>query len=200
MLFWLASVAMAGNLYINGTFVDSRSIPGVELEEVDVRVDEAGNIYIEAPGYKIEVVDPAGGTTTPPPSNNTVSSTGGQRTTTPPPGASGVAAARWWLVTEDNGSSGHQIEIWINGKLAQTLRSGDPQKIVDVGPWLQAGPNEILMKSNSTNASGGSFYVYIGTGSDESGTVVMDNPQVQFGLAAKRSGPFSRTYTLEVDR
>ena len=40
------------------------------------------------------------------------------------PSTSGVAAARWWMVTEDNGSTGHQVEVWVNGQLAQTVVSG----------------------------------------------------------------------------
>jgi hypothetical protein len=104
------------------------------------------------------------------------------------------------MVTEDNGSTGHQVEIWVNGQLAQTVTSGQPQKIVDVGRWLRIGANQVLVKSSSTNPTGGSFYVYLGTGSDQSGTVVMDNPAVSFGVGSSRSGPYQREYTLNVDR
>ncbi len=201
MVFWLASVAFAGNLYINGTLVDSRSISGVMLEQVDLKIDASGNIYVDAPGYKIEVVDPgSGAVSTPPapalnpPPRPVPRAAGGG------PTANGVARARWWLVTEDNGSVGHTIEIYVGGALRQTLQSGGPQRILDIGPWLSLGDNQLEMKSTSSNASGGTFYLYVGTGSDESGTVVMDDPQVQFGLGANRAGPYERSYSLAVDQ
>lgn len=127
--------------------------------------------------------------------------TGNTATYGAPPSAPidpGVPQARWWLVTEDNGSSGHSVEVWINGRMAEVVRSGDPQRIVDVGRHLRLGSNEIQIKSNSAGGSGGSLYVYLGTGSDRSGTVVMDEPAVQYGLGASRVGPFERSYTLQV--
>ena len=42
LLLWLLSVATAGNLYINGTFVEPRSISGVKLEKVTVEFDDDG--------------------------------------------------------------------------------------------------------------------------------------------------------------
>ena len=110
----------------------------------------------------------------------------------------GVPQARWWLVTEDNGSSGHSVEILINGRVAEVVRSGDPQRIIDIGRHLRLGNNDIQIRSNSTGGGGGSLYVYLGTGSDRSGTVVMDEPAVQYGLGASRTGPFERSYTLQV--
>lgn len=198
MIPWLVSAAMAGNLYINGTFVDPKSVSGVNLDKVNVRFDESGNIWVDAPGYKIEVVQPAGPAPLPPGPNAATLPRPGTPPVSGVPGA--VAPARWWLVTEDNGSSGHTIEVWVNGQLAQTVRSGEPQKIVDIGRWLRIGPNQVTVKSSSVSPTGGSFYVYLGTGSDQSGTVVMDNPSVQFGAGASRSGPFQREYTLNVDR
>lgn len=179
MVLWLLSVATAGGLYINDTLVQPQSVSGVTLERVTVRFDEQGNILIDAPGYKIQTSNPT-------------------RTATGP--APLVAPSTYWLVTEDNGSSGHSVECWINGTLAVTVQSGDPQKILDVGRWLQPGSNTIQMKSRSEQASGGSFYVYIGTGkADEGGTVVMDAPTVQFGLGATREGSYQREYSLAVD-
>jgi hypothetical protein len=195
MIWLLALAAQAGNLYVNNTLVDPRSLPNVALDKVNVRFDAQGNIFVDAPGYKIQV---QGGVTAAPMPMPAMPVPGGM--TTAPPPASGVSPARWWMVTEDNGSSGHQVEVWVNGQLAQTVTSGQPQKIVDVGRWLRVGANQVLVKSSSTNPTGGSFYVYLGTGSDQSGTVVMDNPAVSFGVGSSRSGPYQREYTLNVDR
>ncbi len=203
MLLWLASTALAGQLYINGVFVDPATIAGVEMKNVTITFDASGNIQVAAPGYKIEVVDPPGATSTPPPAPVGAQAAGARPpvpATPPPQTNSGVAPARWWLVTEDNASVGHTIEILVNGTPVKTVGSGLPQQILDVGKWLRPGTNQVEVRSNSVGASGGTYYVYIGNGSDQTGTVVMDRPQVQFGVGSTRNGPYSRSYTLNVDR
>ncbi len=174
-MWWLLSAAWGG-VYVNDVLVDPRSLAGTELDRAQVAFDAQGNIRIEAPGYKVEVVaaEPA-----PPPTD--------------------VPAARYWLVTEDHGSGGHAVEVWINDRKAAVVRSGEPQRIVDVGRWLQPGSNRIVMKATSTAASGGSFYLYVGTGkTDVAGTVLMDEPTVEFGLGASSQGKVAKTFPLEV--
>lgn len=202
MLSWLISSAFAGQLYINGVFVDPATIPGIELKNVSITFDANGNIQVTAPGYKIEV---EGNPTPPPaPAGQPPRPVTGGTTAAPPPAppatTPAVGAARWWLVTEDNGSVGHTIDILVNGQLVRTVGSGQPQQIMDVAKWLKPGANNVELVSNSVNAAGGTYYVYIGTGSDQSGTVVMENPMVQFGVSSTRNGPYRRSFTLNVDR
>ncbi|MBX2801220.1 MAG: hypothetical protein KTR31_26320 [Myxococcales bacterium] len=180
MWMWMVGASFAGELFINDVPVEPRSVAGVSLEKVDVVFDDQGNIRITAPGYRIEVV---------PPTSPTRSAK--------PAAQGGVPDGRYWLVTEDNGSAGHVVECWINGALAQTLRSGDPQRIVDVAKWLTPGSNRVQLKSVSTNASGGSFYVFLGRGSTRDGTVMMDDPTVQFGVGPTREGAYERTFQMD---
>jgi hypothetical protein len=204
MLSWLVASAFAGQLYINGVFVDPATIPGVEMKNVSISFDAQGNIKVDAPGYKIEVQ----GNPTPPPGSpgatTTTTSPGATSTPPAPPtapaGTPAVVPARRWMVTEDNGSVGHTIDVLINGQVVRTVGSGMAQQILDVGKWLRLGANDVKIRSNSVNAAGGTFYVYIGTGSDQSGTVVMENPMVQFGVSSTRQGEYDRAFTLNVDR
>lgn len=202
---WMAP-AFAGHLYINGVFVDPATIAGVEMKDVDITFDAQGHIRVTAPGYKIEV---QGNPTPPPPPRPGTTAPMPPTATTPRPAppappvappTSAVAAARWWMVTEDNGSAGHTLEVFVNGQLVRTVGSGQPQQIVDVGRWLKLGSNQVEVRSSSVNPSGGTYYVYIGTGSDQSGTVVMENPIVQFGVGSHRAGLTTRNFTIDVDR
>jgi hypothetical protein len=111
----------------------------------------------------------------------------------------GLAKASWWLVTEDNNTGGHTIEVVINDQVAHTLRSGQPQQIVDISAFLIRGINTIVVKSNSSAATGGTLYVFIGPGNDQSGTVVMDHPEIQFGVGSSRTGPYQREYSITVN-
>jgi hypothetical protein len=200
MWFVLLATAFGADTYINDTRVDPRAIADVRLERVAVWFDELGNVHIDAPGYNVEVVEPALTATATAARPVPTTATNTPAPPPPPPASSGVAPSRWFVVSEDSGSVGHTVEVWINGQLATTVRSGQPQAIVDIGRWLRLGPNQIEIRSSSAHAEGGTLYVYVGTGSDRSGTFVMDEPPIEFGLAADRLGQYSRTYPLSVDR
>lgn len=211
-----SGVAQAGDVYVNDVHVNPVDLQGMTLEDVDVTIDASGNIRIAAPGYKIQVVNPVpapAATTTaapkpatggagyyPPGAYGQVYGSQGA----PPPPVKGpapldpaVPAATWWLVSEDNGTTGHVVEVLINGRLAETIKSGEPQRILDVGQHMKTGSNTVTLKSVSTAPTGGSLYVYAGTGNDRSGTVVLDEPTVQYGLGTSRTGPHEKTYTFD---
>ncbi len=179
MIWLVTAAALAGSVYIND--VEVNGIKDQTFEGVTVSFDATGDIHIDAPGYHIEVEDQP--TAAPEPG--------------PPPGTP-APRGRWWLVTEDNDSLGHVVEVFLNGRLARRIPSGEEQMIIDVGEFLLMGDNAVKIVSNSTSASGGTFYVYLGGGSNDAGTIMLEQPDVQFGLGASRSGEYVREYTLKV--
>lgn len=199
-MFWMMSAAaLAGSVYVNGVNVDG--LRNQTFENVSVTIDAQGNVQITAPGYRIEVVGQQAAA--PPPYTASVTQAGSGSASVssakaPAAPQVGVGSGRWWLVTEDNASSGHSIEVWVNGQLVQTVRSGDGQLIIDIGAWLKSGANTVTMKSSSVSPGGGTFYAYVGSGNNDSGTVVLDKPQIQYGLGSSRTGPYSRDYTLTI--
>ncbi|MEM6289156.1 MAG: hypothetical protein AAF845_18605 [Bacteroidota bacterium] len=178
---WLSLItaSLAGDLYINDTRVDPRSVAGVVLEKVTVTFDSDGNTRIEAPGYEIKVVDRPGGE--PKPAKTTA----------------GVAQAKYWLVSQDLDSSGHTVDVRVNGRRVLTYASGDEQVILDLAEYLKPGANQIVVSSRSDDAGGGALYVFIGEGVDDDGTVKIDKPTVEFGLGPANKTPVERTYTLQ---
>lgn len=197
MLWFWTPAALAASVYVNGVNVDG--LRNQTFENATVTIDANGNVQINAPGYRIEVQAPptpstvsASGTTTA--SAGSVTSASSAKATS----ASGVAPGQWWLVTEDNGSKGHVIQVFVNERLVHTVKSGEAQSIVDIGAYLRPGSNAVRLSSNSQSAGGGSLYVYIGHGGNQSGTVVLDRPDIQYGLSSSRSGPYGREYTLQV--
>lgn len=200
----LFAIAAAGSVYVNG--VDVGDMRNQTFENATVFFDSSGDLHISAPGYQIQVVDPAApapaapAPVAPVPQTQTVA----QAATAPaPPAASppaaGLPPGRWWLVTEDSGSSGHTVDVVVNGTVVQRINSGEPQLIFDLGPWLMAGANTVEMRANSVSPGGGALYLYIGTGQNDQGTVTMDTPEIQFGLGSSRQGPYSRSYTLQAN-
>ena len=118
-----ATPAEAGKVYINGVRADA--LRNTQLKDVDVVIDENGDVQISAPQYNIEVVGGSG---------EEESSDADER---------GVEKGVWWLVTEDNKSSGHEIDVYIDGTKIKTIKSGGAQVILDLGPHLRRGLNEV---------------------------------------------------------
>jgi hypothetical protein len=193
LLAWVAGTALAGQVFVNGVRADV--LPPVTLERCTVRVDAQGNIYIDAPGYKVAVTQqgdappvaagmygaPAPLTVQgPPPAVGPASApvaAPSAAPVSPPVAAAPVPPATWWLVTEDARSGGQIAEVRINGVRVRTVRSGEPQLVLDVGPWLRAGDNtvEVVPQADST-ASGGPLSVHLGKGTPAGGVLRMDSP------------------------
>jgi len=109
-----------------------------------------------------------------------------------------VQAGSWWLASEDNASRGHEVRVYINGTLVKTIGSGQPQVIMDVSSYLERGSNDVMIMTRSLNPGGGGLYVYLGEGSNQGGSVTLEQPDIQHGLGASRKGDDVREYTLYV--
>ena len=175
--------AHAADVYVNGVRADG--LADVELKGVDVRVAPNGDIWIDAPTYRVELE--------------------GEPSSAQPAAASAkVPAGRYWLVTEDNASKGLVLDVIVNGQAVAKLKSGQPQTILDIGPWLRHGTNTVVVNAlQGRGASGGIFYVYMGEGSADSGTLMMDRPEITFARRAEDpsdddGGRTSRSFQLKV--
>lgn len=180
--FSLLALAHAGSLYVNGVRADS--LRGQEFKNVNVRIDANGDIYIDAKNYTIKATEPV-------PVNS------------PPPAVvAGVAAGRYWLVTEDNASAGHTVEVRVNGVVVRTIRSGDPQVILDLAQFLRPGENQVTMAAlpSPLPPSGGVMHLYVGPGRNDNGVVRIEKPPIDFQRRSS-DDPAGKTqsYTLTVE-
>ena len=193
----LAGAVLAGDIYINGVRADVP--PVVTMESVSVRFDEQGNVWIDAPQYRVTVVPAAQAaagatpavTASPPPQPTPFSVAA--------PAAGAVPAATWWLATEDNGSDGQNVELLLNGVSVCHVRSGEPQMIIDVGAWLKRGANEVRLRASPGRYGGGALVVYLGRGRAGDGTVNLDTPDVRYTRRAIDLGGGGDTvFTVQV--
>jgi hypothetical protein len=134
----LPASARDARVYVNGERADG--LRDVVLEEVSVRIDDRGDVWITAPQYRVGASD-------------------GEAAAEPAP------AGAWWLVVEDQESSALSIEVRINGRVATVVRSGQGGGLLDIGPWLHRGANQIVLAANAAPASsGGPLVVKLGEG------------------------------------
>lgn len=180
-------------IYLNGVRVDN--LPAIEMKNCTVRVDAAGAIWIEAPGFKVTANAP----TTPAPAPAPVPAPAPAPVATSP---TAIAPGTWWLVTEDDGSAGQSVDIRINGVLVRTVRSGDVQVMMDVSSLLRRGANEVTFSATSQAAlAAGNMAFYIGMGTPgANGVVRLDAPPVKYTRRAAEglvSGQRSLTVTIQ---
>lgn len=175
-------LAAAGALYINGVRADT--LRNMDLKDVDVRIDGDGNIWIDAPRYAVEVVSP--GDPLPPAGQTQPGAPAGAQTAPvpapvgPASAAAALPAGTWWLVSEDNASTGHIVDVYVNGVLVTTLRSGDPQLLLDVSRYLHRGVNQVLFTARPGQPGGGLMQLYLGSGTNDSGTLNLNTPDITF--------------------
>jgi hypothetical protein len=208
----LSPVTFAGALYINGVRADA--VRDMELKDVNIRVDGDGNVWIDAPRYSVEVLQPGGQTAPAAPQAPTAPPAPMPPVVAPTPitapvaapmapaAVSGaeVAAGTWWLVTEDNQSTGHTIDVYISGVLVKTIKSGDEAVLMDISRYVRRGQNEVLISARAgASLGGGLLKVYLGQGSNDAGTLNLASPQITFTRRSSDSlDGASRQYTLIV--
>lgn len=208
MLALLAATALGGSLYVNGVLVDG--LRNQTFSGCEVLIDAKGNIHVTAPGYHIEVVDPA-----PSRRSRRAAAAAPLPAAPPPPPISDlpeadlptaprssslqgglVAAGQWWLLTEDAGS-GHQVKVYVNGARVLSLESGAGSAVRDLAGWLRPGDNTVRVESTSYQGASGGMAVLLAPGEDRMGAIILEEPRVRFSTAGA-SGSLSREYILTV--
>ena len=173
MMAGAVQVAVAGSgpkVYVNGERADG--LRDVVLEEVDVKFDEKGNIWITASQY-------------------TVGGQAGEAAVEKPP------VGVWWLLVEDLSSSNLSIAVTINGNPVTTLKSGVGAGRLDLQPWLHRGANQVVLQAAaSPSASGGPLVVSIGSLKADGS---MPDPAVRFARdPSAASQALERTFVLRI--
>jgi hypothetical protein len=174
------------HVYVNGVLVNG--LQDQVLSDVTVTFDEHGDVRIDAPNVKIGRSSTPALAEAPPAQTDAFLS-------------SDVPLGRWWLVASDTGSRGVQIDVRVNGQLVRVVASGEPQLLVDLGPHLHRGPNQLTLTARAQGRPGGDpLKVYVGTGSNQTGVLELGQPQVTFAPTADevREG-VTRVYSVTVD-
>lgn len=206
-LSWLPAWALAGSVYLNGVNIDG--VTNVKFDKASIRIDESGNIHIDAPGYAAKVVQgapeaapaPQPATPAPPRPAATVQ--------TQPPSPQTAAPARitkrYWLVTTQTapGMTEYDIDVYINAKWLMTLRNTADQEVVDITRHLLPGDNMVTFEARKLSAGPRksfsrehAFTVVVGEGNEAQGNVMIDNPIVTFRRTAADNDNVSKDFPL----
>lgn len=146
----------AVEVFVNGVKVTG-GIRSTGFENVNVRFDESGNVLIDAPGYKIQVGDPAAGTPTKAPPAAAGTPAGGYvpPPVAPPPVAPPSSAGRTappavlpggqrtWLVVNTKLTGHFKLLVQANGVQVAEIPATSPQYIADISDKLRPGQNQL---------------------------------------------------------
>lgn len=161
--------AHARNVYLNG--VDISNIRDQTFTKATVKIDAQGNIYITAPGYKVEIRDPKPQEQAP---ETTKPDTGGPNSS---------LSNRYYLVTEPSpqGRAQYDFSILVNGVEKKTIPAGSPQQIIEISAWLHPGDNEVVIRGvknlqggRKSSSSSDKVRILVGLGHEQGKTVKID--------------------------
>lgn len=189
-------VAWSGSVYLNGVKIDG--VTNQRFERAAVRIDDKGNVFIEAAGYAVKSLE--SGSATP------------AGATTPAPTAATAVAGdakltkRYWLVTEQTapGMTDFDIDVYINSKWVRKLRNADEQIVTEVTRYLAPGKNTVLLiaRKMATGTARKSFSaahayrVIVGEGNVGGDNVMIDHTVLKFECTAAEGAEISKEYTF----
>jgi hypothetical protein len=181
------SAASAGSIYLNNVKIDG--VTNTKFEKATVRIDEKGNVFIDAPGYQVKSVEGAAAGST------------GTASTGP-----ASLTRRYWLVTEQSvpGMTEFDIDVYVNAKWIRKLKNNDDQIVAELTKHLVPGTNKILLTAHKnpmgqTRKSFAADHVYrviIGEGNVGGDNVMIDNPIVKFERTAAEANDVSQEFVL----
>lgn len=211
----------AGSVYLNGENIDE--VRNIKFDKCSVKIDENGNVMIEAQGYRVKrlegsapppqpVAQPQQPQQPPPqPQAVPVMVPVGmpyayqQPVAPPPPVQPAKITKHYWMVTHQNapGMTEFDIDVYVNAKWLMTLRNGSQQDVVEVTRYLLPGQNSVTFEAKKLSSGPRKsfspehqFIVVIGEGDAGGDNVMINNPLVTFKRTAADADSTSKDYSF----
>ncbi len=178
--------ALAVEVYVNGVSVDG--LTNHTFEKVTVRLDEKGNVQIDAPGYSVKKVNLSGAAEKPKAPDSAITQ-------------------KYFLVTEQSppGMTEYEIDLFLNGKFMRTLKSGDEQLVLDITKQLKPGQNLVIAQAKKRYSDPSSprslskshvFRVIIGEGNTTNDQVTIEKQMVTFTRTAADTNDVTQEFSF----
>ncbi|MCP4674818.1 MAG: hypothetical protein GY854_04755 [Deltaproteobacteria bacterium] len=185
-----SSAVYARSIFLNG--VDISAVRGQTFKGASVTIDTNGDVRIDAPGYKVEVVDPE-------------PTSASARNKQNKGGPNSSLSNRYYLVTQPSpgGRAQYDFTISVNGVEYKKIEADSSQLIMEISAWLHKGENEIVIKGTKdllggrkSSSSSDKVRVIIGVGHEEGKTVKIDSVKASVKADASQLSIVSKHYVL----
>lgn len=194
VLMFTSGAAAAGSVYLNG--VDITSVRDKTFKNATVRIDDNGDIHIDAPGYKVEVVD-------------TQKKAAEKAAKKEDPGGPNPALANhYYLVTQPSagGKAQYDFVVTVNGVEKKLIPAGSPQVILEISAWLDPGPNEVRLigrknvgEGRKSDSEAHEARLIIGRGHVEDKIVKIDSILASLKVDASSTNSREKALTLRAE-
>jgi hypothetical protein len=185
LLMLVAPSAQAASVYLNGVNIDGAS--NQQFDGAKVRLDEKGNVHIDAPGYAVKAVEAP---VSPPPS----SVVGPARLT-----------RRYFMLTQQAapGMAEYEVDVFINSKWIRKVPPDDNQQPLEITRYLVPGRNNVLLMAKKVMRGTRKSYspthemkIIVGEGNVGGDHLMMDTPLITFSRTAADTQDTTQEYTL----
>ncbi len=180
----------ARSVFLNG--VNISAVRNQTFKKVSVSLDKHGNVYIDAPGYKVEVVDPE--------QVGEPAATSSRKG-----GPNPLLTKRYYLVTQPSpgGRAQYNFVVSVNGDKYKTIKAGSPQVIEEISALLHKGENEIIIKGTKNLSSGrkssspmDEASIILGIGHEDGKIVKIDKVKAKVKANASQDGIIEKHFVL----
>ena len=182
-----AAPAMAVDVYLNGKKVTGTQ--DVDFGKVKVKLDKAGNVFIDAPDFKVQEVGPG--------ANAKPNPTATQKA----PNPAGLSK-QYFIVTEGSqpGGSGYDVKLMINNQYIKTLSDSIPQNVVELNEFLKKGANSISFlakrEGRTAKTAGDTFTLMIGVGDAKGGQLSIEEVLHEYKLTGADPLEMAKTFNI----
>ena len=192
MFFGLVALPIAASwavtVYLNGVAITG--VPNQTFKNCTVTTDASGNVYIDAPAYKVEA--PGGKTVSAP-------SAGVQAGLEP--------SQRYWLITERTPSlADYDIDVFINGKWVRKFLNEEERQVVEISNYFKTGSNKVALMARKRkegadrNSSSPAHYfrIVIGAGKMNGRSIMVTESLVDYRRTAAEIEDRNDIFTVTI--
>jgi len=181
VLLLVPSVALSATVYLNGVRIDG--VTNQTFDKAKVRIDDKGDVFIDAPGYSAKPV----------------------ALTADASKSQGTLKRKYWLVAEQAvpGMTDYDIDVYVNSRWVRKLSGQEAQTLVDLTPHLIPGKNSVLFSAKKTASAKPRsvsrehvFKVMVGEGESTEDQVKLNDVLVTFERTAADKSDESREFTF----
>ena len=137
----IAPSAMARKVFLNG--VDITGLKNKTFKNATVTIDENGDIHLDAPNYKVELIDADPGAQ---PSSEA----------NPDGGANPALRMRLFLATNPSpgGRAQYDLRVSVNGVQRKVIKAGSRPVIMEISAWFNKGANKVTITATKDTSGG----------------------------------------------
>ena len=183
------SAAWAVTVYLNGVAITG--VPNQTFKNCTVTTDASGNVYIDAPAYKVEA--PGAKAAAP------VASA---------PQQAGLAPTqRYWLITERTPEmADYDIDVFVNGKWLRKFLNEEERQVIEISQYFKTGPNKVALmarkRKNSKDRKSSSpahyFRIVIGAGKMNGRSIMVTESLVDYRRTAAEVDDRNDIFTVTI--